>query len=463
MSRDVSLSPKSAEIRYSSAGTANEPIRVEVVDEEQAPLSSQLGFSTTLSTSFVAADDLSESIDDLTITKVTAFLPHALIIVFEEKKKLRPSKVAEDITRKRKDTTNSISNFFHRFTRGDREEKKIVEEEEEEHIERPGKLISPESEEKWFESRTLDEQVLGHEADAQVYEWDPNNMTETLVREPLPLDPNNVIFEEKGMLKLLEDFRNGELRWLDEPQISAMRKVKEAHEDVSDIHLKVYEIESAKRKKRKQEARDRSNFDFKNPLNTLANVAAVSNNSYLNPKFVVDYLYNGACILIELKRFQDALFLLETLVAIPAFSLQETHGEGYKKYVLVSLLINGRVPETNEKNSAARNFKSKTPEYRALSEIKFSRSANTHTTVEDLVLGAKDKLRKDNNLELAKLLVVEMKKKTILCLTKMFTSIRLAEIQELSFLKTRAQVTELMEQLVEENRIAVRLEGEMVF
>lgn len=248
MSRDVSLSPKSAEIRFSSSGTGNEPIRVEVVDEEQAPLASQLGFSTTLSTSFVAADDLSESIDDLTITK--------------EKKKLRPSKVAEDITRKRKDTTNSISNFFHRFTRGDREEKKIVEEEEEEHIERPGKLISPESEEKWFESRTLDEQVLGHEADAQVYEWDPNNMTETLVREPLPLDPNNVIFEEKGMLKLLEDFRNGELRWLDEPQISAMRKVKEAHEDVSDIHLKVYEIESSKRKKRKQESRDKSNFDF---------------------------------------------------------------------------------------------------------------------------------------------------------------------------------------------------------
>lgn len=201
----------------------------------------------------------------------------------------------------------------------------------------------------------------------------------------------------------------------------------------------------------------------KNPLNTLANIAVVSNNSYLNPKFVVDYLYNGACILIELKRFQDALFLLETLVAIPAHSLQETHGEGYKKYVLVSLLINGRVPESNEKGSASRNFKSKAPEYKNLSDIKFSRSGNTHTMVEDLVLTSKDKLKKDGNLELAKLLVVEMKKKTILCITKMFTSIRLSEIQELSFLKTRAQVTELMEQLVEENRIAVRFEGEMVF
>lgn len=248
MSRDASLSPKSTEFRHGSTGTANEPIKVEVVDEEQRSSANQLGFSATLSTSFVVPEEISESIDDLTITK--------------EKKKMRSSKVAEDITRKRKDTTNSISNFFHRFTRGDREEKKIVEEEEEEHVERPGKLISPESEEKWFESRTLDEQILGHEANAEVYEWDPNNMTETLVREPHSLEPNNVIFEEKGMVKLLEEFRNGELRWLDEPQISAMGKVKEAHEEVSDIHLKVYEIESAKRKKRKQEKRTRSNFSL---------------------------------------------------------------------------------------------------------------------------------------------------------------------------------------------------------
>lgn len=176
---------------------------------------------------------------------------------------MRPSKVAEDIGRKRKDTTNSITNFFHRFTRGDREEKKIVEEEEEEHVERPEKLISPESEEKWFESRTLDEKVLGHEGDADMYEWDPNTMTETLVREPpSPLEPSSMIFEEKGMLKLLEDFRNGELRWLDAPQISALGKVKEAHEDVSNIHLQVYEIESARRKKRKQARSVKENFEF---------------------------------------------------------------------------------------------------------------------------------------------------------------------------------------------------------
>uniref|UniRef100_A0A8R1E0Q0 Uncharacterized protein n=1 Tax=Caenorhabditis japonica TaxID=281687 RepID=A0A8R1E0Q0_CAEJA len=246
MSRDVSLSPNSAEIRFGSGATSNEPINVEVVDEEQS-WAAQLGFSTTMSTSFVAPEELGDSIDDLTVTK--------------EKKKLRASKAVEDITRKRKETASSISNFFHRFTRGDREEKKIIEEDEEEHIERPEKLISPESEEKWFESRSLSGRVIGHEGDADTYEWNPNELTETLVRESVQPESNQAIFEEKGMLKLLEDFRNGELRWLDAPQINAMGKVKEAHEDVSNIHLKVYEIESARRE-RKRERTERENFQY---------------------------------------------------------------------------------------------------------------------------------------------------------------------------------------------------------
>uniref|UniRef100_A0A8R1IE92 Uncharacterized protein n=1 Tax=Caenorhabditis japonica TaxID=281687 RepID=A0A8R1IE92_CAEJA len=68
MSRDVSLSPNSAEIRFGSGTTSNEPINVEVVDEEQS-WAAQLGFSTTISTSFVAPEELGDSIDDLTVTR----------------------------------------------------------------------------------------------------------------------------------------------------------------------------------------------------------------------------------------------------------------------------------------------------------------------------------------------------------------------------------------------------------
>lgn len=213
----------------------------------------------------------------------------------------------------------------------------------------------------------------------------------------------------------------------------------------------------------REEVTTLANFGRSKKSQLAAHASVVSNNSYLNPKFVLDYLYNGACILIELRRYEDAHFLLEMLVGIPAFTVQDQHTDGYKKFVLLSLLINGRVVESNEKASGTRNIKPKTPEYKAFADIKFSRSGNTHSKIEELVQSSKDKLRRDGNLDLAKLLVVEMKKKTIISLTKVFTSIRLSEIQDLAFLKTRAQVTELIDQLVAENRITVRVEGDMVF
>lgn len=195
----------------------------------------------------------------------------------------------------------------------------------------------------------------------------------------------------------------------------------------------------------------------------LSSLGASSSNSYVSPKFVLDYLYNGACVLIELRKYEEALFLLETLITIPSFSVQDQLVEGYKKFVLVSLLLNGRVAEHNEKQVSTRNFKAKATEYKPLAEVKFARSANTHAKVEELIHSARDKLRRDGNLELAKLLVVEMKKKTIIALVKIFSSVQLADIQKLSFLKNRTQVTDIIEQLVSENKITVNVEGEMVF
>lgn len=191
--------------------------------------------------------------------------------------------------------------------------------------------------------------------------------------------------------------------------------------------------------------------------------ATTPSNAFVSPKFVLDYLYNGACILIELRKYEEALFLLETLITIPSFSVQDQIVEGYKKFVLVSLLLNGKVAESSEKQTSSRNLKAKATEYKSLAEVKFTRSANTHAKVEELVQSSREKLRRDGNLDLAKLLVVEMKKKTIIALVKIFSSVQLSEIQKLSFLKNRTQVVEIVEQLVSENKITVKVEGEMVF
>ncbi|CAB3406574.1 unnamed protein product [Caenorhabditis bovis] len=234
MSREGSLSPSSAEFRF--APVDEPPIVVDVVNETQK-VDNPLSFSATLSTSFVAPEELDESTDDLTFPT-------------KERKKSK-LKINDDGIKKRKDTATSISNFFHRFTKSDKEDKKIIEEdEEEEEVNRPDKLASPESGEKWFEIGSQTGELPPADSEVDLYEWDPNTLGESIVAHPTDSD-QAIIFEEKGMLKLLEQFRNGEMRWLDEPQIAAMCSVKEAHEDVTNTHLRVYEIDLERRKRQK--------------------------------------------------------------------------------------------------------------------------------------------------------------------------------------------------------------------
>lgn len=62
--------------------------------------------------------------------------------------------------------------------------------------------------------------------------------------------------------------------------------------------------------------------------------------------------------------------------------------------MLLSLLLHGKVGDTLEKQTGAKSIKAKTAEYKAFSEVKFSRKSNTHTKVEEMMVNAKDKLKK---------------------------------------------------------------------
>ncbi|CAD6195186.1 unnamed protein product [Caenorhabditis auriculariae] len=224
MSRDVSLSPKSETTRL-----LEDPLpSLSVVDEEH-PMS-LLSFSTPLTSS---EEMLKEKKD-------------------EEQKDRKKRHKSFDEPRKRKDTATSITNFFHRFTRSDKEDKDKdkkkdgIEEETEEEIGRPDKLASPDSsEEMWF-GAAGDGSMLGYEGEEELYEWEPDTMTEKLVVEPVPQQEaasGSSQFEEQTLLQLLEDFRNGEMHFLTEPQLEAMRTVKRQHEDVTNTHLKIAQLQ----------------------------------------------------------------------------------------------------------------------------------------------------------------------------------------------------------------------------
>ncbi|AQK51018.1 COP9 signalosome complex subunit 3 [Zea mays] len=61
------------------------------------------------------------------------------------------------------------------------------------------------------------------------------------------------------------------------------------------------------------------------------------------PKDLFLYCYYGGMIYVGLKKFPKALELLHNAVTAPMSSLNAIAVEAYKKYILVSLIVNGQV------------------------------------------------------------------------------------------------------------------------
>ncbi|KAG6525657.1 hypothetical protein ZIOFF_015623 [Zingiber officinale] len=74
------------------------------------------------------------------------------------------------------------------------------------------------------------------------------------------------------------------------------------------------------------------------------------------------YCYYGGMINIGLKRFEKALACLHNVVTAPMTTLNAICVEAYKKYILVSLILNGQVPSFPKYTSSAahRNLKNYT-------------------------------------------------------------------------------------------------------
>uniref|UniRef100_A0A0K0DML9 Uncharacterized protein n=1 Tax=Angiostrongylus cantonensis TaxID=6313 RepID=A0A0K0DML9_ANGCA len=99
-------------------------------------------------------------------TPMTASVPPIEIEIEEcdhEKDKKWSRKSIDDHKSKRKDTTTSFTNFLHRFTRSDdkKEDKQKPVLCEEDGLQRPDKLLISDSEENWFEMKTIGMDAFG--------------------------------------------------------------------------------------------------------------------------------------------------------------------------------------------------------------------------------------------------------------------------------------------------------------
>lgn len=60
-------------------------------------------------------------------------------------------------------------------------------------------------------------------------------------------------------------------------------------------------------------------------------------------KSFLQYYYYGGMVYAAVKNYERALYFFEIVITTPAMTVSHIMLEAYKKYILISLIINGKV------------------------------------------------------------------------------------------------------------------------
>lgn len=84
---------------------------------------------------------------------------------------------------------------------------------------------------------------------------------------------------------------------------------------------------------------------FKPALEILdVDITAISQEGgQMDAKYFLLYYYYGGMIYLAVRNLERALYCFEVAVTTPALAVSHIMLEAYKKYILVSLLLNGKV------------------------------------------------------------------------------------------------------------------------
>ncbi|KAF5746942.1 putative 26S proteasome regulatory subunit S3 [Tripterygium wilfordii] len=146
------------------------------------------------------------------------------------------------------------------------------------------------------------------------------------------------------------------------------------------------------------------------------------------PRDLFLYCYYGGMICIGQKCYKKALELLHNAVTAPMSTVNAIAVEAYKKYVLISLILNGQFSSSLPKYSssvAQRNLKNLCQPY---IELATSYSSGKISELETFVQTNEEKFESDNNLGLVKQVVSSMYKRNIQRLTQTYLTLSLQDI-----------------------------------
>jgi len=144
-------------------------------------------------------------------------------------------------------------------------------------------------------------------------------------------------------------------------------------------------------------------------------------------KNFLSYYYYGGMIYAGLKKFDRAIYFFEIAITTPSMAVSHVMLEAYKKYILVSLILHGKLPTLPKYTSQVVNRFIK-PLSQAYQDLATAYASNNAADVQAVVTKHTEVYTRDRNMGLVKQCVAALYSKNIQRLTKTFLTLSLADM-----------------------------------
>lgn len=144
-------------------------------------------------------------------------------------------------------------------------------------------------------------------------------------------------------------------------------------------------------------------------------------------KFFLLYYYYGGMIYTALKNYDRALYFFEVCVTTPAMAVSHIMLEAYKKYILVSLILHGKILNLPRYTSQVVNRYIK-PLSLPYQELATAYLTNNCEEVLTVIRKYQELFAREHNTGLVKQVLSYLYKKNIQRLTKTFLTLSLSDV-----------------------------------
>lgn len=167
-------------------------------------------------------------------------------------------------------------------------------------------------------------------------------------------------------------------------------------------------------------------------------------NPQFDAKYFLLYYYYGGKIYLALRNLDRALYFFEVALTTPAHAVSHIMLEAYKKFILVSLLLHGKVYECAFSFKVLHNVWLKVqqiPKYSSKVVIRFIKplsqqyndlanafTTNNSTELNTIITRHQEVFTRDHNMGLVKQVASVLYKKNIQRLTKTFLTLSLSDV-----------------------------------